>query len=75
MFITTSPVVTLDPVWMGTHWIYAGKPYRSLRELKTRSSYKIEIQIANALKKELQMKLDGELLDEIYKIVNGELHD
>ena len=73
MFMATSPVVTLGPVWMGTQWIYVGNPYRSLREMKTRSSYKIETQIANALKKELQMEIDEELLDEIHKIVNGDL--
>ena len=69
MFITTSPVVNLGPVWMGTHWIYAGKSYRSLRELKTRSSYKIETQIANALQNEIRLEIDVTILDEMLKMV------
>lgn len=53
------------PKWTGSKWVYNRKEYRSLRQLKTKSSYKLEEKLANTLVMQITKEIDAEMIAHI----------
>lgn len=54
-----------QPVWNGNKWVYNHRQYRSLRSLKSKSSYKLEEKMSNTLVMEITKEIDAELIASI----------
>lgn len=57
------------PMWNGSVWKYKGRRYRSLRELRTKSDYKVERFITKTLGEEIKKELDRAIIERIFKNV------
>lgn len=64
MFIGTT--ITSDfiaPIWTGKSWKYCGEYFGSLRQLKTKSNWKLNDHIADAMAREIRAEIDKEILE------------
>lgn len=57
------------PVWNGNKWVYNHKQYRSLRSMKSKSSYKLEEKMAKTLVMQITEEIDTELIASIKTMV------
>lgn len=48
--------------WTGNFWVYSGKAYRSLREMKSTVQWKIENKLMKKLSDEIQKEIDNEII-------------
>lgn len=52
----------VTPEWTGNFWEYSGRRYRSLREMKSTSRWKIEDKLTKKLSEEIRKEIDKELV-------------
>jgi hypothetical protein len=61
------------PYWDGKLWIYKGVEYRSLRELKTKSSFKLEKFLYGVLAQEIRNEMDADIMNATQKVLSQEV--
>lgn len=67
----TDFVGPFEPIWINHRWCYHGKTYRSLRNLKSRYSYKMECRVAKTLAEKLRKEIDKEIAKKILNTIYG----
>lgn len=70
MFVETCPDNT-GLVYKNGYPYYNGVKYRSLRELKTKSAFKLEETLINIMAQEIRKEIDNEVLNFIKDLANG----